>query len=235
MNNGRTAPVLHLKYCFFFFFSKTLKRMKAIIVTTATMIVNIHGMENKLTSIYSVKKRERKKAACRQNDVRQKQQSVVRLCSLAQRNRKWGNVGHLCNMCVFVLCTWMCVCMSTRVCECVVCRCTLLQRRMRCNSRWRLYTLAWIGHLSILFLNANPRGDTAFFTTAYYDDVATELHTTGVTEIDFQEKHVSLDWTTQSYQGQKRKSLMLAWVYWTHSDCLSTQGVKGGPWQQTES
>jgi len=29
--------------------------MKAIIVTTASMIVNIHIMENKLTSIYNVK------------------------------------------------------------------------------------------------------------------------------------------------------------------------------------
>lgn len=43
--------------------------MKAIIVTTATMIVNIQTLENKLTSIYNVKT---KIVACRQNNILQK-------------------------------------------------------------------------------------------------------------------------------------------------------------------
>ena len=79
--------------------------MKAIIVTTASMIVNIHIMENKLTSIYNVK--TQKKAACRQINILQKR-SVVSLHYLTQHNRSEA-----------MRATCMCVCVCVCVHQCV--------------------------------------------------------------------------------------------------------------------
>ena len=99
MNNGRKAPSPpKILLVFLFFFSKTFKRMKAIIVTTATMIVNIHRMENKLTSIYNVKT----KSSMQAKQHTTKTIGSNSLCYLAQRNRSEA---------MGVTCVCVCVCL----------------------------------------------------------------------------------------------------------------------------